>query len=113
VKLKDVGEIIARRKLYVDGTPRKEAAVLIGKPCQFSESPDYYCPYQIVGVGNERVMYAGGVDAIQALEETMAILPTELEVLFRAYPTLRWEDAPPGDLGFRSKPRDKTEQPER
>jgi len=101
VKLTHVGEVIATRRLRFDDDPKREARVLIGKPIQFSDSTDYYCPYQIVGVGTQKVGRAGGFDGVQAIEEAIRILPVELTALLKENPTLRWEDAPLGNFGFR------------
>jgi hypothetical protein len=79
----DLGPIIAERRLRVTGRPELDVRVRLGTPRPLTDAPygDYYCPYQIVGVGNEKVRYAGGVDAIQALELALHILPTELDAL--------------------------------
>jgi len=64
-----LGEVIASRRLFVADEKARtlEVTVKLGKPKRFPGSADYYCPYQITGLGNERVRYAGGVDAVQAL----------------------------------------------
>jgi len=51
MQLKDVGMQIATRVLDVGG---KRVTVVIGKPEKFPDAEDYYCPYRIVGLGNER-----------------------------------------------------------
>ena len=56
--------------------------------------------HQITGLGDGKVRHAPGVDAVQALEEAIHILPTEVDVLRQHHPGLRWEDAPAGDFGF-------------
>jgi hypothetical protein len=98
----ELGPIIAERRLRVTGRSELDVRVRLGTPRPFPDAPygDYYCPYQIVGVGNEKVRYAGGVDAIQALELALHILPTELDALRQEYPGLGWADAPDGDYGF-------------
>jgi hypothetical protein len=98
----ELGTIIAERHLRVSGHPELDVRVRMGAPRPLPDAPygDYYCPYQIVGVGTEKVRYAGGVDAIQALELALHILPTELDALRQEYPGLRWADAPDGDYGF-------------
>ena len=64
-KLENVGEVIATRSLTLDGT--KQAKVLIGKPQRFPNGENWYCPYQTLNVGLDRVLCAGGVDEVQAL----------------------------------------------
>jgi hypothetical protein len=101
--LDDVGEIIAARKLYLlnDEKPTREVFVLIGKPQQFRDSFDYYCPFQIEGIGSEAVRFAAGVDAIQAIELVMKAIGAELYVLRQKYQArLEWQAGEEGDLGF-------------
>ncbi len=99
----ELGTVVAERRLRMAGQPGAEVWVRVGMPRLF-ETPnaDYYCPYQITGIGREKVRYAPGVDALQALELALLILPTELEALRREYPGLGWEDAPDGEYGFTS-----------
>jgi hypothetical protein len=66
VKLNDVGPLVATRALDLRGETK--VMVRLGRPERFSDSEDYYCPYEIRGIGAEHVRYAGGVDAVQALE---------------------------------------------
>ena len=93
----DLGEIIATRKLQIAGDPKREIKILIGKPREFADHPDYYCPYQIVGIGNEKIRYAGGVDAVQALQLAVKIIGVKLQTSKEAE-KLRWLDQT--DLGF-------------
>jgi hypothetical protein len=66
MKLTDVGQVICTRIL--DLRDNKRVIVKLGAPQEYPEPPDdYFCPYQIIGLGDERVRYAGGVDAFQAL----------------------------------------------
>jgi hypothetical protein len=76
MKLTDVGTVIATRELSLSAG--KPVTVLIGKPEKFCDSDDYYCPYQILGFGNQRVRYAGGSDAVQALELTLKKIGADL-----------------------------------
>src|SRR4026208_821544 len=94
----ELGPVIAERQLRVAGRPESDVRVRLGTPRPFPDAPygDYYCPYQIVGVGSEKVRWAGGVDAIQALELALHILPTELDALREQHPGLGWVDAPDG-----------------
>jgi len=48
------------------------------------ESDDWMCPYQIVGLGDESVKFAGGVDGMQALLLATHTLPAELASLSKA-----------------------------
>ena len=98
----ELGPIIAERRLRVTGRPDLDVCIRIGTPRPFPDAPhgDYYCPYQISGLGPAKVRHTGGVDAVQALELAIDILPTELDALRQTHPGLGWEDAPGGDYGF-------------
>lgn len=99
MQLKDVGMQIATRVLDVSG---KRVTVVVGKPEKFPDAEDYYCPYQIVGLGNERVRYAGGVDAVQAMLLALKMIGTDLYTSPEAQAKqLTWQGGQsPGDLGF-------------
>jgi hypothetical protein len=103
MKLNDVGEIIAVRRLSLlndEGTP-SEVRALLGKPTQSPGYSDYYCPYQIIGAGSETVRYMCGIDAFQALQLAIRSLGSELDVLNeRLGGNLRWEGDEKGWLGF-------------
>jgi len=60
------------------------------------------CPYQILGTGDEKVRYAGGVDAVQALQLAMEKIGAELYFKLdrQLGGKLRWEAGQQGDLGF-------------
>jgi Domain of unknown function (DUF6968) len=91
--LKDVGEIIGSREFeiaLVDGS--REVILHLGKPRPFPDSSGFFCPIQIVGVGDEKVRYAGGVDEIQSLQLALRMAGVLLETLaadVRA--NLRWK----------------------
>lgn len=102
--LNSLGEVVAVRRLYIAGEePRTtEIVVMLGKPQQFEDSTDYYCPFQVSVTGNERIAYAGGIDAFQALQEAFRMIGMELyeRVNPRVENRLRWEGDEEGDLGF-------------
>ena len=103
MKLDDVGEIIAIRKLSLlgDDGETSQVLVLLGMPKQSPGYPDYYCPYQFKGAGSEAVIYMCGIDAFQALQLAMRSLGSELDVLNgRLGGNLRWEGDEKGWLGF-------------
>ena len=103
MKLDNVGEVIAERKLSVVGNPSLTAIVRMGKPRPLPDAngDDSFCPVQIVGVGSERVTYAAGVDAFQAIQLSMKLISLELSIIKRdcGY-ELRWEGDDNGGLGF-------------
>ena len=103
MKLDDVGETIAARKLSLsrDDGPPTEVVALLGKPKQLPDHCDYYCHYQIKGVGSEKVVYMCGIDAFQALLLAIRSLARDLEALNRDLAgNLRWEGDEEGWLGF-------------
>jgi hypothetical protein len=96
--LKAVGIEIATRMLDLDG---KQVTVVIGKPEKFPEGEDYYCPYQIVGMGDGQVRYAGGIDAVQALQLALQMIGVDLYTSQDARSgRLSWHAGSPGELGF-------------
>ncbi len=102
MKLSSVGEVIARRRLYLRVEDcEKEIQVVIGRPESFDDGRDFYCPYLIQGLGSERIGYAGGIDAIQAFQLALVQIGARLHASKEAkYGRLRWEGSGSGDLGF-------------
>ena len=103
MRLDSIGELIAARTLTIQGVDNaaSEVTVLLGKPQQWPDHDVYFCPYQIKGAGDEKVRYAGGIDAFQALHLALSILRVELEVLNKHLGgRLRWECDDAGALGF-------------
>ena len=76
MKLDDVGVVIATREIDIDDN--RKVTVAIGMPQEFPEGHDFYCPYQILGMGRENVRYGAGVDPVQALILTLQIIGTDL-----------------------------------
>jgi hypothetical protein len=98
MQLQDVGVQIATRDLHVGD---KKITVVIGRPEKFPEGEDYYCPYQIVGIGNGRVRYGGGLDAVQALQLALKKIGADLYTSPEAQSKqLSWVGGDAGDLGF-------------
>lgn len=83
----ELGEIIATRKLVFtrgDGV-ESDVVVNLGNPVPDPNDPSttWICPFQILGIGNERTNAIFGVDSLQALILALHILPTELAWLAR------------------------------
>jgi hypothetical protein len=102
---KEIGEVIAERWLYLEGEPQKRIRVVLGKPIERPNGSEHglsYCPYQILGIGDEKVRYSGGVDCFQAIELAMGLIGADLYLKFnpRNDQRLRWEGGKEGDLGF-------------
>ena len=101
MKLSTVGTIIAIRKLTL--SDQRTVTVRVGKPRRFrGGNDDYYCPYQILGLGDEVVRYAGGVDPVQALQLALVAIGADLGALKEAKTgTLSWAaGSTKGDFGF-------------
>ena len=101
--LKDIGEIIAVRELYIveQGESDRKVEVRIGKPRLFEDSESYYCPFQIVGVGEEEIKYSAGIDAIQSLQLVMVMIGATLEYFNGELDgRLHWPGATEGKFGF-------------
>jgi hypothetical protein len=104
--IKEKKNVIAERRLYLETEPGRSVRVLLGKPQKASAADSVgdfmLCPYQILGIGDEKVRVGGGVDAIQALQLTMAMIGAELHLKLNPQHggNLRWDAGKEGDLGF-------------
>jgi|SRR5215510_10370596 len=102
-RIYDLGEVIAIRDISLVKTDGSKVSlqVRLGRPMRFPDSTDYYVPFQIAGIGSERIFCAGGIDAFQALQEVMPIISAQLSALREsADGELRWEGDESGWLGF-------------
>ena len=102
-----IGEVIAERRLTAVGDSSVEVVVRLGKPRPLVElfedgkNGDMYCPYQIIGVGDEKIRHAAGIDGIQALQLVMLGIGVELARVQRDQGfQLQWEGGEKADLGF-------------
>lgn len=94
-----VGEVIATRTLTLDGT--KQVQVLIGRPQRFQNGQSWYCPYRIPNVGLDRILYAAGVDEVQALILALSMIGAKLYTSDEYIAgRLSWVAGQEGDLGF-------------
>src|SRR5216683_3964175 len=96
MRLSSLGPVIARRVLH--HSDDRAILVLIGQPRRYRGGhPDYYCPYKIEGF-DDQIRYAGGVDAVQALQLVMRAIGNRLAESKQA---LSWNAGQQvGDLGF-------------
>ena len=104
MKLHNIDDIIAVRRLRLLGEPDREIVLKLGRP-QLSpdslEYEEYYCPYQIAGAGDERVRYAAGVDAFQALQLALTLIGPALSRLKGELDgRLQWDYDDAGGFGF-------------
>ncbi|VVC75362.1 hypothetical protein AQUSIP_06520 [Aquicella siphonis] len=68
MQLTEIGQVVASRTLTLtDNNATRLVIISIGKPQKFSDGQDYYCPYQIFGLRDEKVNWCGGIDEVQAL----------------------------------------------
>src|SRR5580698_10621053 len=98
-----IGEVIAERRLSVEGSLNGISAirVLMGKPERTPNSTDCFCPFQVIGIGSDKVRCAYGIDEFQAIQLAMAGIGAYLDSLNEAEGKhLRWEGDELGDLGF-------------
>jgi hypothetical protein len=84
--MRDVGEVIAQRTLTLRqrGKRSRKIVVRLGKPQVFTEgNPDYFCPFQILGLGGNEVRFAAGVDPFQALQLVLIKIAIDLHIGYR------------------------------
>jgi len=98
-----IGEIIATRHLYYfDETNQKIAiSVVVGKPQPAADSPEFQCPFQLIGIGSQDTQTARGHDSIQALQSALILVAANLNHLNKQLgQRLIWDGGVKGDLGF-------------
>lgn len=103
LKLDSVGPVIATRLLSLarDKKAVQAITVRLGRPKRMPGTSDYYCPYQIAGIGSEKIKYVAGIDAFQAIQLAMGRIGTDLWALNQeCQGKLRWEGDERGGLGF-------------
>jgi hypothetical protein len=100
MELKDVGEIVASRKFeLLSEHGSKEVLVKLRKPQPYPDSSGFFCPIQIVGVGDEKVRSAGGFDEMQSLQLALRMASVLIDTLdSETRSRLRWDGS--HDLGF-------------
>ena len=99
----NVGEIIATRKLYYldDANQKRMVSVFIGKPQPTTDSSEYECSFQVIGIGNQQTTKARGHDSIQALQAALILAAANLNHLNdQLGRKLIWEGGVKGELGF-------------
>jgi hypothetical protein len=100
----ELGQVIAERTLTFTAPdiPARTVVVKLGAPQQGCDRPDdWFCPWQIVGVGSEKVMYAAGVDAFHVFQLVMGMIGVTLHCeAERAGLRMYWLDEADSDIGF-------------
>lgn len=78
----ELGDVIAERRLVFHATAgwTRDVTVCIGRPVVDASTPQrvWVCPFQIRGLGEERVRGIYGVDAMQALLLAIHTIPAEM-----------------------------------
>lgn len=98
------GEIVASRILYLsdENGHKRPVSVFIGKPQPTPDPPGYSCACEIIGIGSQEPCVGRGRDSIQALENALDLLGTNLKDLnAEVGGRLTWEDDAPGKVGLR------------
>ncbi|MFC5746372.1 DUF6968 family protein [Actinomadura rugatobispora] len=99
----ELGEVVAERRVEAVAEDGRRTPVILkfGRPHPdpLSAHDDWCCPHQIVGLGDETVQAAFGVDSLQAL--LLSVYAVRLKLVERAAGasvSLEWEGGP--DLGL-------------
>ena len=101
MRVDSIGDVIAVRRLYLIDRPNREVLVKLGKPAKTPGEDDFFCPFQITGIGDEAIEAIVGIDEFQALELTVKFIGARLERLNRdCGGQLRWECDEKGGFGF-------------
>ena len=95
-----LGEVVAVRCLSLVDEPNREILVKMGRQRTPGEE-DYFCPFQISGMGDERIDAIFGIDAFQAMQLTLQFIGARLLILNQENGgRLRWVCDEKGGLGF-------------
>jgi len=73
----------------------------MGKPQQIPNDTDFYCPYQIKGHKQDKIIGIGGLDSLHTIQLAMNIIGVELAVIEKkSGGKLVWGGSIGDDLGF-------------
>lgn len=103
MQITSLGDVIAERRFSLTTRDGQQTVVTVklGKPVEFDDGTGYYAPFQLTGIGSEKIKYAAGVDAVQALQLAMKMIGANLNALRDPDSVeLEWEAGDKGDLGF-------------
>jgi hypothetical protein len=96
----DIADPIVTRHLGLAGSTTG-VTVEIGRPQAYPDGANYFCPYRILGLEDDHVRSAGGVDQIQALVLALQRIGAFLytSAVYKAG-QLYWLEPGNKDLGF-------------
>jgi len=101
MRVDSIGEVIAVRRLFLLNEPTREILVKMGAPKKTPGEEDYYCPFQITGIGYDSPEAVVGIDGFQAMQLAMRYIGSKLLRLNRVNGgRLRWECDELGGFGF-------------
>lgn len=83
MRVDSIGEVIAVRRLFLVDEPNREILVKMGKPQKTPGEEDFYCPYQITGLGDEKLGASVGIDSFQAMQLALRSIGGKLMFLNR------------------------------
>lgn len=106
--LGNMGDIIAERALTLleDSGSSRQVFVRLGKPQSSPQGDESCCPFQIIGIGDEKVRHVFGIDAFQALQLTVRYISFRLHHCRNESNLIlyAWEQG--DDMGFPEYPQD-------
>jgi hypothetical protein len=102
IKKYTLGIVIAKRELeFTDNGLENKIIIKIGKPRKDRDiNSGYYCPFIILGIGNENIQIAFGKDSVQSIELAFNMIGALMEVYYqKLYPNkITWNND--SRLGF-------------
>src|SRR5215469_5456062 len=97
-----IGSVVAERRYILSteaGFP-KEVIVRLGAPQQSAEPGGFFCPFEIVGLGDGKVKRGFGTDAFQAVQLTLKMIGVDLHYYRQGYGPGFYLTNEVDDLGF-------------
>ena len=81
----ELGDLVAERQLMFEAGSgeTKEVVVRVGRPIPDAPNRAWVCPYQVSGLGRDRVVGIFGADSMQALLLALHTIPAELSSFVR------------------------------
>src|SRR5215469_13096671 len=97
-----IGSVVAERRyiLLTEAGFPKEVIVRLGAPQQSAELGAFFCPFEIVGLGDGKVKRGVGVDAFQAVHLTLKMIGVDLHYYRQGYGPRFYLTNEGDDLGF-------------